>query len=141
MNKICPKCAVDPTSHSFKKVSDKGGITIYYSHPSKAKLYDDLEGILSHVDNMLTLQGKKPWMCILDGDGFDVKHAAQVRIGVALMDMMMNKYGATMKEFKVINPTWHIHGQVTVAKMTLSSELFTKIVVLDDRKHSILEFI
>jgi hypothetical protein len=80
-------------------------------------------------------------MCILDGDGFDVKHAAQVRIGVALMDLMMNKYGATMKEFKVINPTWHIHGQVTVAKMTLTSELFTKIVVLDDRKHSILEFI
>lgn len=141
MNKICPKCAADPTSHSFKKVSDKGGITIYYSHPSKAKLYDDFEGILSHVDNMLTLQGKKPWLCILDGDGFDVKHAAQVRIGVALMDLMMNKYGATMKEFKVINPTWHIHGQVTVAKMTLTSELFTKIVVLDDRKHSILEFI
>lgn len=141
MNKICPKCAADPTSHSFKKVSDKGGITIYYSHPSKAKLYDDFEGILSHVDNMLTLQGKKPWMCILDGDGFDIKHASQVRIGVALMDLMMNKYGATMKEFKVINPTWHIHGQVTVAKMTLTSELFAKIVVLDDRKHSILEFI
>ena len=141
MNKICPKCAADPTSHSFKKVSDKGGITIYYSHPSKAKLYDDFEGILSHVDNMLTLQGKKPWMCILDGDGFDIKHASQVRIGVALMDMMMNKYGATMKEFKVINPTWHIHGQVTVAKMTLTPELFARIVVLDDRKHSILEFI
>ena len=141
MNKICPKCAADPTSHSFKKVSDKGETTVYYTHPSKAKLYDDLEGILMHVDNMLTLQGNKPWICIMDGDGFDMKHAAQIKLGVDLMDLIMNKHGTHLKEFKVINPTWHINGQMALGKATLTPEIYSKIVILDDRKHSILEFI
>ena len=105
MDKICPTCAADPTSHSFKKVAEKAGITIYYSHPSKAKRYDDSDGILKHVDNLLALNGNKRWSCILDGDGFDLKHAAEVSTGVGLMKLLMTKYGATMEEFKIINPT------------------------------------
>ena len=140
MNKICPACAADPTSHSFKKVSDKNGVTLYYSHPSKAKRYDDKEGILSHIDKMLTLQGSKPWSMMMDGDGYDLKHAAQVDIGISLMDLMMQKYGATMKEFTIINPTWHIHAQLKVASMKLSPEMFSKITVLEGH-HSILEFL
>jgi len=141
MNSICPKCAVDPTSHSFKKVAEKNGVTLYYTHPSKSKLYDDKEGILNHIDNMLMLQKGKPWSLILDGDGYDVRHAAQVDIGVSLMDLMMQKHGANMKEFTIINPTWHIHAQLKVASMKLSRELFAKIVVLEDRKRSVLEFL
>lgn len=94
-----------------------------------------------HVDNMLTLQGNKPWICIMDGEGFDMKHAAQLKLGVDLMDLIMNKHGTHLKEFKVINPTWHINGQMALGKATLTPEIYSKIVILDDRKHSILEFI
>jgi hypothetical protein len=141
MDKICPTCAADPTSHSFKKVAEKAGITIYYSHPSKAKRYDDSDGILKHVDNLLALNGNKRWSCILDGDGFDLKHAAEVSTGVGLMKLLMTKYGATMEEFKIINPTWHIQGMMKLAKVTLEPGMFAKVHLMDDRKHSVLEFI
>jgi hypothetical protein len=140
MDKICPKCAADPLSHSFKKVSEKGGVSLFYSHPSMSKLYDDTEGILSHVDKMLIANGNKKWSCVIDGDGFDIKHALEVRTGVGLMQLLIEKYGKTMAEFKIINPTWHINGMLKLAAATLPPDTFAKVKVLDDRKRSILEF-
>jgi hypothetical protein len=141
MEKICPKCAADPTSHSFKKVSEKGGLVIFYMHPSKAKLYDDMEGILKHVDNMIMSIGNKPWRCIIDGDGFDVKHAAEIKLGNALFSLLTTKYGATFQEITVINPTWHIEGMIKLASMAMNAEMYSRVKVLKDRKRSILEFI
>lgn len=141
MEKICPKCAVDPMSHSFKKISEKGGVTLFYSHPSMAKLYDDTEGILNHVENMLIANGAKKWSCIIDGDGFDIKHAVEVRTGIGLMKLLVEKYGKTLVEFKVINPTWHINGMLKLASTTLPPDMFAKVKILDDRKRSILEFV
>jgi hypothetical protein len=69
MEKICKKCASDPMSHSFKKISEKGGILTYYTQPSQGKLYDDKEGILLHVDNALKLIGNKKWRCIVRSGG------------------------------------------------------------------------
>lgn len=141
MEKICPKCAADPTSHSFKKVADKNGIVIFYSHPSKAKLYDDMDGILLHVNNMFTSIGNKPWKCIIDGDGFDMKHAAEIKVGRALFNLLTTKYGSTFQEIVVINPTWAMEGLVKLASLAMTNEMFAKVKVLDDRKRSILEFI
>jgi hypothetical protein len=141
MEKICPKCAVDPTSHSFKKVAEKGGIVLFYMHPAKARLYDDREGILTHVDNMIATIGNKPWKCIIDGDGFDLKHAAEVQLGSALFKLLTTKYGGTIQEIIVINPTWQIDGLIKLASLAMSREMFSRVKVLDDRKRSVLEFI
>jgi len=141
MERICPKCAADPTSHSFKKISEKGGIVTFYSHPAKAKLYDDFDGITSHVDNMMASIGNKPWNCIVDGDGFDLKHAAEIKLGNALFKIMLSKYAPTFQGMRVINPTWHIQGMIKLASLALKPEIFAKVKILDDRKYSVLEFI
>jgi len=141
MDKICPKCAADPTSHSFKKVSEKGGMVTFYMHPSKARLYDDKDGILAHVSNMIASIEPKPWKCIIDGDGFDMKHAAEIQLGNSLFKMLTTTYGATFQEIIVINPTWHIEGMIKLASVAMSKEMYAKVKVLDDRKRSILEFI
>jgi hypothetical protein len=141
MEKICPKCAADPTSHSFKKVADKNGVVTFYSHPSKAKLYDDLDGILTHVNNMFATIGNRPWKCIIDGDGFDMKHAAEIGVGRALFNLLTTKYGSTLQEIIVINPAWAMEGLIKLASMAMSKDMFAKVKIMDDRKRSILEFI
>jgi len=140
MEKICPKCAADPTSHSFKKISEKGGSVLFYMHPAKAKHYDDTEGILTHVDNMIMSIGGRPWRCVIDGDGFDLKHAAEIKLGNALFKLLTIKYGSTFNEIVIINPSWHIEGLIKLASMAMSSEMYKKVKVMDDRKRSILEF-
>ena len=141
MDKICPTCAADPTSHSFKKVSEKAGVVIFYTHPAKARLYDDQEGILSHVHNTLASIGGKPWKCIIDGDGFDMKHAAEVQLGHGLFTLLTTTFGSTFQEITVINPTWKIDGLLKLASLAMTKEMFARVKVLDDRKRSILEFL
>jgi hypothetical protein len=140
MEKICPKCAADPTAHSFKKVSEKGGIVLFYTHPSKAKHYKDYEGILSHIDNTIALIGNKQWKCVIDGEGFDLKHATEVKLGHALFKLFTTKYGSTVHEIVIINPTWHMEGLIKLASSVMSKEMYAKVKVLDDRPRSILEF-
>ena len=49
METICIKCTMDPTSHSFKKISEKDGVCTYYTKPINSKLYTDTDGILSRT--------------------------------------------------------------------------------------------
>jgi hypothetical protein len=140
MQQICPTCAADPTAHSFKKVADKQGVVLFYAHPSKAKRYDDHEGTIQHVDRMLASIGSRKWSCVLDGDGFDLRHATEVKLGQGLITLFLEKYAATMQQLTIINPTWHIEGVVKVAKMLLPPEIFGKIKLMDDRKRSVMEF-
>ena len=140
MDKICPSCAKNPDNHSFKKISDKGNVALYYTKPSSALLYDDTDGILSHIDNMLTLQ-KGKWSVLFDGKGFDINHATEIRTGAGLVQLLLTKYGALLQEFKIINPTWHITGIIKLAAVALPPDMFAKIKVLEDRKYSVLEFL
>lgn len=141
MEKFCRACAADPTSHSFKKVGEKGGVSIYYSHPSQGKMYDDMEGYPSHIDKMLAGNGKKPWKIIINGDGYDLKLTMQGQLGRSLVDLFLKKYNATMKELIIINPSIYIRIMVKLALGTFDEATFSKIKVLDDRQYSILEFI
>ena len=139
MNKYCKKCALDPESHSFKKVGEKKGVIIYYTKPGSAKLYKDKDGIIEHIDNILSYN-KKPWMCIVDGDEFDVRHAVEFDVGRAIIDLIKEKYYNVI-EIIIINPTWHIEGALKFAELLITEEMLSKIKILKDRRYSILEFI
>lgn len=137
---VCATCAKDPESHSFKKLKEVRGVSLFYTKPSAAKLYTDTEGILSHVDNALAANAGKKWICIIDGDGFDILHAAELSTGSGLFDLFSIKYVSTLVELKVINPTWHINGLISKVKDRSTQEFNSKITVLDDRPYSVLQF-
>jgi hypothetical protein len=103
-------------------------------------LYKDKDGFIEHVDNILSCN-KKPWICIVDGDDFDVRHATEFDIGRAIIDLICTKYYHNMAEIIVINPTWHIEGALHFAELLLTPEMISKIKTLKDRRYSILEFI
>jgi hypothetical protein len=141
MNVICEVCAVDPSNHSFKKVAEKKGIIVFYSKPSQAKQYDDTDGILAHIDKTMALYKSKKWMCIIDCEGFDVKFTMEIRTGMGIMDLLMNKYVDTLVEIKVINPTIYVRSIMKVLMSIISNDKASKITVLDDKPYSILQFI
>jgi hypothetical protein len=141
MEAICKKCVIDPHSHSFKKISEKRGIWIFYSRPSQAKLYDDTEGILSHVDNALSHLGNHKWICIIDGEGFDTKHATEVTTGMRLLELFTTKYNTNLLEIRIVNPTWHINGVYKIAKPFLTENMLQKVNIVDDRTYSVFDFL
>ncbi len=141
MNNICEKCMVDPTCHSFKKLSEKDGVILYYTNPTKAKLYRDTDGILSHYDKALNTVGDKKWIWIFDSEGFDLKHALEVQTGIGIAKLITGKYGQNLQEIKIINPTWHIKSMLLAVWPFLNKTTKQKINIMSDRPYSVLEFI
>lgn len=131
MERICQKCSMDPTSHSFRKISEKNGIVTYYTNPSKALLYTDTDGILTHYDNALKQVGDNKWIWIFDSDGFDLKHAMEVKTGVGVAKLLTQKYAHNLQEIKIINPTWHIKTMLTVIWPFLSDSVKQKITIIN----------
>ena len=141
MESICGKCMMDPTSHSFKKISEKNGVSVYYTNPSKSKLYTDTDGILSHYDNALKQIRDKKWVWIFDSEGFDLKHALEVKTGTGIAKLLTDKYADNLLEIKIINPTWHIRTMLTAIWPFINQQTRDKIRILKDRYYSVLEFV
>lgn len=142
MDKICEKCMTDPQSHSFRKLSEKNDTVIYYTNPTKAKLYTDTDGILKHYENALNSIGDKKWVWIFDSDGFDLKHALEVQTGIGISKLITtNKYGHNLQEIKIINPTWHIKTMIKALWPFLNQATKDKIKILKDRYYSPIEFV
>lgn len=141
MSQICVKCTSDPASYSFKKVSDKNGVTVFYTNPAKAKIYKDHEEIVAHFDHTLERLGGRKWIWIFDGDGFDTDHMMEIKTGKNLATIIMEKYGDSLQEIKIINPSVHVKVIMKVIMPFLDKKVVSKIKMLDDRAYSILEFI
>jgi hypothetical protein len=141
MNEICEACALDPASHSFKKIKEQHNHVLYYTNPSRAKLYNDTKGILTHYDNALKTLGNKKWSWIFDSDGFDWRHAMEIQTGIGLAKLITSTYRDKLEKITIINPTWHIHVMLMVVLPFLSEDILYKITILTDRYYSVVEFV
>lgn len=110
MSYVCPKCFIEPGSHSFEKINEtQNGVSVFYSCPSKAKYYNDNEGILDHYDGLLKNNENKPWIWIFDCKGFSMKHAKNLTLAKNLAILINVKYSKNLKKIIIINSTWHIN--------------------------------
>jgi hypothetical protein len=132
---------MDPTCYSFKKISEKNGVCIYYTNPTKSKQYTDSDEIIEYYDNALKQIGNKTWIWIFDSDGFDMKHALDIKTGTGIAELLTNKYAKNLVEIKIINPTWHIKAMLKAVIPFLDKVLCNKIKVLKDRYYSVIEFV
>ena len=109
MSYICPLCKLLPSSHSLTQVLEKKGIIYYYTCPSQAILYYDVEGIINHYDGILSeMPENKEWVWIFDSLGFTLVHAMQTTVAIELAKLISNKFSKNLKKIIIINPTFYI---------------------------------
>ena len=109
MSYICPLCKIQPLSHSLTKLSEKNDIIYYYTCPSQAILYYDVEGILNHYDGVLSeIPKDKEWIWIFDSFNFNLTHALQINVAVEIAKLITNKFSTNLKKIIIINPTFYI---------------------------------
>lgn len=125
-------CAVYPDSHSFRIIQDKKDVSYFYSCPSKAVLYDDTEGILSHFENALVNNQGKKWVWIFDAYGFGIKHMMQIRVAINLAKLISGKLGESLVQIVIINKTWHIDVILNTVWLFLSNRVRGLITDKDD---------
>jgi hypothetical protein len=109
MSYICPLCKIQPLSHSLTKITEKNGIIYYYTCPSQAILYYDLESILNHYDGVLSeIPKDKKWIWIFDSLGFNLTHALQINVAIEITKLITNKFCTNLNKIIIINPTLYI---------------------------------
>ena len=123
MEHICKTCHEDSTSHSFSKLCELNGVSIFYTKPADATKYSDRKGILAHYDNMLKHNGDKHWKWIFDSEGFGMKHALEVSTGIGIAKLITSKYSKNLRKIIVKNPTWHIKLMYTFVSPFLSKKV------------------
>jgi hypothetical protein len=105
----CPLCELMPSSHSLTKVLEKKDIIYYYTCPSQAILYYDVNGIVNHYDGVLSeIPENKKWIWIFDSLDFSFIHATQINVAIELAKLISNKFNKNLKKIIIINPTIYI---------------------------------
>ena len=104
----CPLCKLLPSSHSLTQVLEKNGIIYYYTCPSQAILYYDVNGIIDHYNGVLSDTEGKDWIWIFDSFNFNLTHALQINVAVEIAKLITNKFSTNLKKIIIINPTFYI---------------------------------
>jgi hypothetical protein len=109
MKYICPLCLIDPLSHSLTKLSEKDNVVYYYTCPSKAKLYYDVNSIIDHYEGVLNeIPENKQWVWILDGNGYNLIHLMQCEVAIELIKLISSKFSKNLKKIIIINSTFYL---------------------------------
>jgi hypothetical protein len=109
MSYICPLCKIQPLSHSLTKITEKNGIIYYYTCPSQAILYYDVESILNHYDGVLSeIPKDKKWIWIFDSLDFNLTHALQINVAIEITKLITKKFSTNLNKIIIINPTFYI---------------------------------
>lgn len=137
----CPICATDPSTFVFRKVADKGSHNVYYTHPSKVKTEYAADHIIAHYTHRLQENGAKPWIWVFDGTQFDTDHVMELKTGEGIAELLQGPHGDSLLEIKVINPTIHLKVLLKVIQPFMEDRIKAKLVLLDDRPRSVLEFL
>ena len=133
----CPICKILPSSHSLTQVFEKKGIIYYYTCPSQAILYYDVNGIINHYDGVLSeMPENKEWVWIFDSLGFTIKHATQTRVAIELAKLISNKFSKNLKKIIIINPTFYITATHNLITPFLNNKVRDIIEINYETKHA-----
>ena len=109
MTYTCPICNLMPNSHSLIKLLEKQNVMYYYTCPSQALLYYDVEGIIKHYDGVFSaIPEDNDWIWIFDSLGFGFVHALQTNVAIRLAKLISNKFSKNLKKIIIINPIFYV---------------------------------
>jgi hypothetical protein len=112
----CPVCALDPTSHSLRRIGEtENGAAIFYTKPAEATKYWDRKGIRDHYDGTLG-QIKSDWIWVFDAKGFSARHLFEVGVAQDITTLVATKYSRTLKEIRVVNSSWVVQAALHIVR-------------------------
>jgi hypothetical protein len=119
----CPVCALDPTSHSLKRLEElEDGTVVMYTKPAEATRYWDRDGILFHYDNSLS-QISGDWIWIFDAEGFSAKHMFEIGVATSLAHLISSKYSERLRKIIITNPSPIVELVVIIVKPFLNKRM------------------
>jgi hypothetical protein len=130
MTYVCEVCSVNPTSHSLEKLLENDDYLYFYTCPSKAKLYNDTNGIVNHFNGVWSeIPKNKQWVWIFDGSDFSLKHFLQVEVAIELAKLITKNFSENLKKIIIINPTFYISSIYNIIEYFLNEKIISRIEI------------
>jgi hypothetical protein len=124
MSYQCPLCLIDPFSHSLAKIAEINNIIYFYTCPSQAKLYYDVNSIIQHYDGVLSeIPYDKEWIWTFDSSNFGFTHFIQFSVGIELAKLISNKFSHNLNKIIIINPTFYTSSTYNIVYPFLNTKL------------------
>ena len=128
MSNICQACKKNPSAHSFHKLYEHNGISVFYTNPGEAEMYDDVDGIITHMDNMLKQHEKNRWAWIFDAQGFEYKHMIQLQLTKRIIHLISNSYFSNLEYIHIKNVNFMIKQLFhTIKPLLIDVDLSSKV--------------
>jgi len=127
--------------YSFKKLNEINGVTTFYTKPSTIHQYNTAEEVLKDYTDLLDHIGSNKWKWIIDGDGFEIKYALEMKTGMGVAKLLTGSHGDNLQEIKIINPSLFIRAILQVLLPILNTNTRKKVKIYSDRYYSLLEFL
>lgn len=123
-------------NHSFSKIEERDGVSIYYTCPSKLQKIYDSEIILTHYETLLSNLGNdKQWIWIFDSKEFGLTQSLEIQTAIGIAKLISpQKYGKNLQQIVIANPTMYIRTALNIILPFLSQEIRNKIVFEGKRK-------
>jgi len=128
-------------SYSFKKLNARNGVSTYYTKPSTISQYQDADEALQDYNKNLDDLGNHKWSWIIDGDGFEIMYALELKTGKGIHSLLSGNHGENLQEILVVNPTMCMRILIKAVMTFLPEVTRKKVRVVTDRYYSILEFL
>jgi len=126
----------DSLYHSFSKIEERDGVSIYYTCPSNLTSVYDSKIILAHYENILNNLGNDTqWIWIFDSKEFGLKQSLEIQTAIGIAKLISpQKYGKNLQQIVIANPSTYIRTALNVILPFLSQEIRNKIVFEGKRK-------
>ncbi len=136
MENICYKCYINPNAHSFKILKSTNiqffSKTIFYTCPADAIEYNDTNGILSHYENMLKINGDKEWIWIFNCDRMELKHSMEFNTAIGIAKLISEKYMHNIKQIYFINSNYILNIIMNFI-WPLLNDKFKDLIIIDNK--------
>ena len=131
---VCPICAIDPESHSLKFLFEKENVLYYYTHPAKAKLYFDQDGIINHYNGVLSeIPKDKEWIWIFNGKDFGLTHIAEIQLAKNLAKLLLTKFSDNLKNIFIINTNFYVSAIYNIIIPFINKKFNSKVEFIEEQ--------
>ena len=119
----------DSLHHSFSKIEERDGVSIYTCPSNLTSVYDS-KIILAHYENILNNLGNDTqWIWIFDSKEFGLTQSLEIQTAIGIAKLISpQKYGKNLQQIVIANPTMYIRTALNVILPFLSQEIRNKIV-------------
>ena len=120
----------DSLNHSFSKIEERDGVSIYYTCPANLTQVYDNDIILAHYETLLSNLGNdKQWIWIFDSKEFGLKQSLEIQTAIGIAKLISpQKYGKNLQQIVIANPTMYIRTALNIILPFLSQDIRNKIV-------------